>query len=114
MHHRTEFFALLLALTLVCVGFGSAGAKGTAREKTLNPLPKLEGSSVCQNASFPGFRGAEKSFNWKTTPQCHVFEKGKHLVCENFSGGVTYVESSTWNPQAKMITTRFFISHLSI
>ena len=89
---------------------GSSYAQSTAKKGVVNPLLSSTGPKTCQNTSYPGFRGAKKSFNWTTSPDCHVFSKGKHLVCENASGGVVYVETSSWDAKSKSVTTRFYIS----
>ena len=100
---------LLTLLALVTLS-SVAHAQSTAQKGVANPLLSSTGPKTCQNTSYPGFRGAKKSFNWTTTPDCHVFSKGKHLVCENDSGGVVYVETSTWDAKSKSVTTRFYIS----
>ena len=110
MSTRARTLAFIAGFFTASVVSGPAAAKSVAKGKAMNPLPRTAGARICQNTSYPGFRGAEKTHRWTTTPQCHVFAKGKHLVCENASGGVSYVESSTWNPQARIVTTRFFIS----
>ena len=104
----------LLSLILVTSGSlvwtSSAHSKSMAPKGMSNPLVRQAGAKTCQNTSYPGFRGAKKTLSWTTTPACHVFAQGKHLVCENASAGVVYVESSTWDIKTKKITTRFFIS----
>ena len=92
------------------VGVVTEASAASSSKKAANPLSKIAGSRVCENSSFPGFRGSEKAFRWKTTPHCHSLEQGKHVVCENDSADVTYVETSTWDEKAKSITTRFYIS----
>jgi hypothetical protein len=102
--------AILSAGAGAWVSASPANATSSATKRMYNPLVRAAGAKTCQNTSYPGFRGATKTHNWTTTPQCHTFAKGKHLVCENASGGVVYVESSTWDVKTGRITTRFFIS----
>ena len=109
MQYWTQKLVILAAISVV-VTASPAYAKSSATKGMSNPLVHQAGIKTCQNTSYPGFRGSKKTHNWTTAPECHLFAKGKHLVCENASGGVVYVETSTWDPHTKSVTTRFFIS----
>jgi hypothetical protein len=115
-HQRPLSLTACVLAAILSVGAGAwvsaspANATSSATKRMHNPLVRAAGTKTCQNTSYPGFRGAKQTHSWTTSPQCHTFAKGKHLVCENASGGVVYVESSTWDVKTGRITTRFFIS----